>query len=313
MPPSNRWLSMSMMVCQFFPWLLYRTIKISKERSSLIVTGSLMQFHVAICRWAHSVIFSMQQWTICTVIACQWVRDRPGLRWRSVSHLHMISVFPTSRKLFFLSPFRTVLSAIHMQVTDQPSPDAPSLTQAIIVQMVYSMNYLFRWGFWEVDKLLSQWALCILQHSIQSSMELWLATQLNPQNDWTGWQNRVNYDVFAPGPIVLFGEVMYITRTTVPCPKRSQIMASYIMKASKKLVSCNFFFTETVLILFGKYANFKCICCMQAEHSTNTFSINCFSFCFLCQTHLKCWHSQNPQMNKTRKCTGRDCLQAIVL
>ena len=49
----------------------------------------------------------------------------------------MISVFPTSTKLFFLSPFRTVLCAIHMQVTDRPSPDAPSLTQAIIVQMVY--------------------------------------------------------------------------------------------------------------------------------------------------------------------------------
>ena len=49
----------------------------------------------------------------------------------------MISVFPTSTKLFFLSPFRTVLNAIHMQVTDRPSPDAPSLTQAIIVQMVY--------------------------------------------------------------------------------------------------------------------------------------------------------------------------------
>ena len=25
----------------------------------------------------------------------------------------------------------------------------------------------------------------------------WLATQLYPQNDWTGWQNGVNYDVFA--------------------------------------------------------------------------------------------------------------------
>ena len=46
----------------------------------------------------------------------------------------------TSRKLFFLSPFRTVLSAIHMQVTDRPSPDAPSLTQAIIVQMVYYID-----------------------------------------------------------------------------------------------------------------------------------------------------------------------------
>ena len=30
----------------------------------------------------------------------------------------------TSRKVFFLSPFRTVLSAIHVQVTDRPSPDA---------------------------------------------------------------------------------------------------------------------------------------------------------------------------------------------
>ena len=42
------------------------------------------------------------------------------------------------QKAVFLSPFRTVLSAIHMQVTDRPSPDAPSLTQAIIVQVVYS-------------------------------------------------------------------------------------------------------------------------------------------------------------------------------
>ena len=25
----------------------------------------------------------------------------------------------------------------------------------------------------------------------------WLATQLCPQNDWTGWQFRVNSDVFA--------------------------------------------------------------------------------------------------------------------
>ena len=50
------------------------------------------------------------------------------------------SVLPTSRKLFLLSPLETVLSAIHTYVIDQPSPDAPSLTQAIIVQMVYSRN-----------------------------------------------------------------------------------------------------------------------------------------------------------------------------
>ena len=64
-----------------------------------------------------------------------------GNRWRSVSHLQMVSVFPKSRKRFFLSPFWTVLSPIHIQVTDRPSPDAPSLTQAIIVQLVYWKSF----------------------------------------------------------------------------------------------------------------------------------------------------------------------------
>ena len=45
----------------------------------------------------------------------------------------MISVYPKSRKLFFLSPFRTVLFAMNVQVTDRPSPDAPSLTQAMSI------------------------------------------------------------------------------------------------------------------------------------------------------------------------------------
>ena len=48
------------------------------------------------------------------------------------------------QKAVFLLSVLTVLSAIHMQVTDRLSPDAPSLTQAIIVQMVYS--------FWPVLK-----------------------------------------------------------------------------------------------------------------------------------------------------------------
>ena len=34
------------------------------------------------------------------------------------------------REVLFLSPYRAVLGAIHVQVTDRPSPDAPSLTQA---------------------------------------------------------------------------------------------------------------------------------------------------------------------------------------
>ena len=29
----------------------------------------------------------------------------------------------------------------------------------------------------------------------------WLATQRDPQNDWTATQNRVNYDVFAQTPL----------------------------------------------------------------------------------------------------------------
>ena len=41
------------------------------------------------------------------------------------------------QKDVFLVSVRTVLSAIHMQVTDRLLKDAPSLTQAIIAQMVY--------------------------------------------------------------------------------------------------------------------------------------------------------------------------------
>ena len=29
----------------------------------------------------------------------------------------------------------------------------------------------------------------------------WLATQRDPQNDWTATQNRVNYDVLAQAPL----------------------------------------------------------------------------------------------------------------
>ena len=33
------------------------------------------------------------------------------------------------QEVLFLLPFRAVLGAIHVQLTDRPSPDAPSLTQ----------------------------------------------------------------------------------------------------------------------------------------------------------------------------------------
>ena len=60
-------------------------------------------------------------------------------------------------------------------------------------------------GFLEADYICTeqpQWGLCALRHGIQTSMEaIWLATQRDPQNDWTATQNRVNYDVFAQTPL----------------------------------------------------------------------------------------------------------------
>ena len=53
------------------------------------------------------------------------------------------------------------------------------------------------------------WDLCTLRHRtcahyVTVSKIQWkpfcLATQLYPQDDWTGWHVRVNYDVFAQGP-----------------------------------------------------------------------------------------------------------------
>ena len=45
--------------------------------------------------------------------------------------------------------------------------------------------------------------LCALCHGIQILMEaIWLATQRDPQNDWTATQNRVNYDVMAQAPCI---------------------------------------------------------------------------------------------------------------
>ena len=56
------------------------------------------------------------------------------------------------------------------------------------------------------------WPLCKLTipngacayHVVVSRIQwkpFWLATQLYPHNDWTGWQNGVNYDVFAQAPL----------------------------------------------------------------------------------------------------------------
>ena len=50
----------------------------------------------------------------------------------------------------------------------------------------------------------ARWGLCALRNGILSTFQwkpFWLATQRDPQNDWTATQNRVNYDVFAQAPL----------------------------------------------------------------------------------------------------------------
>ena len=105
--------------------------------------------------------FSQGLWTQIFLVRTAWFNRPfaqllPGLE---TGHPMTVGQSPaydfsvkTSRKLFFLSVFRTALSAIHMQVTDRPSPDAPSLIQAIIVQMVYS------------DKIVQTYHLSISMH-----------------------------------------------------------------------------------------------------------------------------------------------------
>ena len=78
---------------------------------------------------------------VCTFPNKLFAQLLPGLetghRWRSVSHLHINRTknSPKRRQEKQLSALRKHWN--RMQVTDRPSPDAPSLTQAIIVQMVY--------------------------------------------------------------------------------------------------------------------------------------------------------------------------------
>ena len=43
--------------------------------------------------------------------------------------------------------------------------------------------------------------IAVYMISGHSWRRFWFATHLDPQNDWIGWQNRVNYDVFAETPL----------------------------------------------------------------------------------------------------------------
>ena len=88
----------------------------------------------ALSRTMRPIIVHKQ--TICKIMA--WVIDGASGDGRSVTCI-WFQCFRRAESCF-LSPFRTALCAIHVQVTDRRSPDAPSLTHAIIVQMVYSQR-----------------------------------------------------------------------------------------------------------------------------------------------------------------------------
>ena len=65
-------------------------------------------------------------------------------------------------------------------------------------------RYLMWWGFFfvvvRIDTFESQENGTCAHYIMVSKNQwqlFWLATQLYPQNDWTGWQFRVNYGIFT--------------------------------------------------------------------------------------------------------------------
>ena len=73
------------------------------------------------------------------------------------------------------------------------------------------------------------WGLCrSCAHYVMVSnfqwKPFWLATQLDPQNDWTATQNRVNYDVFAQAPF----PVKYGKQALKPCWASNKIKSNQV-------------------------------------------------------------------------------------
>ena len=66
----------------------------------------------------------------------------------------------------------------------------------------------------------------------------WLATQRDPQNDWTGWQNRVNYDVVTQAP---FPQETNASLTTSRRYRLVELALLYSRKFSsaKNFVNCD--------------------------------------------------------------------------
>ena len=96
-----------------------------------------------------------------------------------------------------------------------PPPPPPSLSLSLFLSSFFLPIYTENETVFAVRMhsdlfLLSDNGACA--HCVMASKyqwkPFWLAAQLYPQNDWTGWQNRVNYDVFAQAPLQSVQETM---------------------------------------------------------------------------------------------------------
>ena len=134
-----------------YDWTPPRRITLS------LATKRLHQECIRMYSWLHTdaQVKLQRAWTRNE----QWARDAHRSATLPVRVSSQIMQYQMIRTVFWLDQFprwffflARVVCAIHVQVTDRPSPDAPSLTQAIIVQMVYSernlgrpMNSLHKW------------------------------------------------------------------------------------------------------------------------------------------------------------------------
>ena len=129
-------------------WCKFLARKSAKLFANTIKGGTFWQGKVqnsSLLRWRHfrlslSLCISLTERTERTIGSASALSTRPFaqlLPGLETGHPVTVGRSPScsfsvsdGREVLFLSPFRAVLGAIHVQVTDRPSPDAPSLTQA---------------------------------------------------------------------------------------------------------------------------------------------------------------------------------------
>ena len=79
-------------------------------------------------------------------------------------------------------------------------PEPPHAQSLFLFPIVFGIN-LIHFFDGKNNKTGQNWACAhyVMVSKFQRK-PFWLATQRDPQNDWTATQNRVNYDVFAQAP-----------------------------------------------------------------------------------------------------------------